>query len=274
MVLPPLVSDPLARTSWGAVHLHELRELTEARLEEGRALPELAAALDETEPAFESIALVPLRSADRVLALAILYYRQHMALPRADTLEHVGFLGRILAGPLEAAAAREAKASVDRMRAVSRASAAAIASLLTRLPGGTARRASMRLEDVLAPMRVPGVTVTVVEGTPPVAGDPTLLRFAVATLMARCEAAALERSMIPVIGIYAGPEENFVRVHVWVGEGAAAVGAPVVTEAFSADSDAEMSAVYAVMALHSGSLVAPESQGAVVHYVLQLAVAG
>jgi hypothetical protein len=274
MVLPPLVSDPLARTSWGAVHLHELRELTEARLEEGRALPELAAALGETEPAFESIALVPLRSADRVLALAILYYRPHMTLPRADTLEHVGFLGRILAGPLEAAAAREAKASVDRMRAVSRASAAAIASLLTRLPGGTARRASMRLEDVLAPLRVPGVTVTVVEGTPAVTGDPTLLRFAVATLMARCEAAALERSMIPVIGIYAGPEENFVRVHVWVGEGAAAVGAPVVTEAFSADSDAEMSAVYAVMALHSGNLVAPESQGAVVHYVLQLAVAG
>ncbi len=274
MVLPPLVSDPLARSSWGAAHLHELRDLAEARLEEGRELPELAAALGEAEPAFASIALVPLRSAERVLALAILYYRPHMTLPRADTLEHVGFLGRILAGPLAAAAAREAKASVDRMRAVSRASAAAIASLLTRLPGGTARRASMRLEDVLAPLRVPGVTVTVVEGTPPVTGDPTLLRFAVATLMARCEAAALERSMIPVIGVYAGPEGNFVRVHVWVGEGAAAVGAPVVTEAFSADSDAEMSAVYAIMALHSGNLVAPESQGAVVHYVLQLAVAG
>jgi hypothetical protein len=106
-----------------------------------------------------------------------------------------------------------------------------------------------------------------------VVGDPALLRFAVATLIARCEAAALERSMIPVIGVYAGAEENFVRVHVWVGEGAAAVGAPVVTEAFSADSDAEMSAVYAIMALHSGGLVVPESKGAVVHYILQLAVA-
>jgi signal recognition particle receptor subunit beta len=273
MVLPPLVTDPLARTHWGAVHLHELRDLGEARLEDGRELPELATTLTESEPVFESVALVPLRSAERVLALAILYYRPHMALPRADTLEHIGFLGRILAGPLEAAAAREAKASVDRMRAVSRASAAAIASLLTRLPGGTARRAAVQLEDVLAPLRVPGVTVTVVQGTPPVTGDPTLLRFAVATLVSRCEAAALERSMIPVIGVYAGPEENFVRVHVWVGEGAAAVGAPVVTEAFSADSDAEMSAVYAIMALHSGGLVVPESKGAVVHYVLQLAVA-
>jgi hypothetical protein len=273
MVLPPLVSDPLARTGWGAARLHELRDLAEARLEEGRELPQLASALAESEPVFESIALVPLRSAERVLALAILYYLPHMTLPRADTLEHIGFLGRILAGPLEAAAAREGRASVDRMRAVSRASAAAIASLLTRLPGGTARRASIQLEDVLAPLRVPGVTVTVVPGTPPVVGDPALLRFAVATLVARCEAAALERSMIPVIGVYAGAEENFVRVHVWVGEGAAAVGAPVVTEAFSADSDAEMSAVYAIMALHSGGLVVPESKGAVVHYVLQLAVA-
>jgi signal recognition particle receptor subunit beta len=274
MVLPPLVSDPLARTGWGAVHLHELRDLAEARVEDGRELEALGAALAETEPVFGSVALVPLRSAERVLALAILYYRPHMALPRADTLEHIGFLGRILAGPLEAAAAREGRASVDRMRAVSRASAAAIASLLTRLPGGTARRASIQLEDVLAPLRVPGVTVTVLAGTPAVVGDPALLRFAVATLVARCEAAALERSMIPVIGVYAGPEENFVRMHVWVGEGAAAVGAPVATEAFSADSDAEMSAVYAIMALHSGGLVVPESKEAVVHYILQLAVAG
>ena len=75
--------------------------------------------------------------------------------------------------------------------------------------------------------------------------------------------------MIPVIGVYAGAEEGFVRVHVWLGEGAAVVGAPVVTQAFSADADAEMTAVYAIMALHEGDLVAPESQGAVVHYVLQ-----
>jgi len=31
-------------------------------------------------------------------------------------------------------------------------------------------------------------------------------------------------SMIPVIGVYAGPEEGHVRVHVWLGEGAAVVG--------------------------------------------------
>jgi mutual gliding-motility protein MglA len=273
LVLPPLVTDPLARSTWGAVHLYELKNLAEARLEEGSQIAELKKTLAGSEPAFDSVALVPLRSSERVLALALLYYGPHMTLPRADVLDHLGFLGRILAGPLEAAAAREAKASVDRMRAVSRASAAAIASLLTRLPGNAARRASLSLEDVLAPLRVPGVTVTIAEGTPNVTGDPALLRFGIATLIARCEAAALERSMIPVIGVYAGAEDGLVRVHVWVGEAAAAVGAPVVTEAFNADADAEMSAVYAIMALHSGGLALPESQGAVVHYVLQLSAA-
>ena len=135
LVLPPLVTDPLARSTWGAVHLYELKNLAEARLEEGSQIAELKKTLAGSEPAFDSVALVPLRSSERVLALALLYYGPHMTLPRADVLDHLGFLGRILAGPLEAAAAREAKASVDRMRAVSRASAAAIASLLTRLPG-------------------------------------------------------------------------------------------------------------------------------------------
>lgn len=273
LVLPPLVSDPLARTRWGAVHLHELRDLQEPQLEEGKAIPALAEALGSGEPAFESVALVPLRSAERVLALALLYYRPHMALPTPDVFDHIGFLGRVLAGPLEAAAAREATASADRMRAVSHASASAMASLLTRLPSSSMRRAVLDLEDVLAPLRVPGVTVTVVPGTPHIHGDASLLRYAVATLLARCEAAALERSMIPVIGVYAGEEEGFVRVHVWLGEGAAVVGAPVVAQGFSSDSDAEMTAVYSVMALHEGYLAAPESRASV-HFVLQFSPAG
>ncbi len=270
LVLPPLVTDPLARTAWGAQHLHDLRDLDEPQLEEGESIPQLGEALSTVEPAFESIAVVPFRSAERVLALAILYYRPHMALPSAHTLEHVGFLARVLAGPLEAAAAREATASADRMRAVSRASAAAMASVLTRLPSASARSARLVVEDMLAPLRVPGVTVTVVPGTPPVAGDGSLLRYAVATLVSRCESAALERSMIPVIGVYAGHEEGFVRIHVWLGESAAVVGAPVVAQAYAADSDVEMTAVYAVMALHKGQLVTPEGSGTPAHFVLQL----
>jgi signal recognition particle receptor subunit beta len=269
MVLPPLVTDPLARSPWGALHLQELCSLSEAKLEEGTTTPELGAALGDAEPAFASIALVPLRSAERVLALAILYYLPHMTLPTADTLDHIGFLGRVLAGPLEAAAAREAAASFHRVKAVSQASAAAMASLLTRLPAGAIRRVTISLEDVLAPLRVPGVTLTVVPGTRDVSGDATLLRYAVATLMGRCEAVALERSTVPVIGVYAGEEEGFVRVHVWLGEGAAVIGAPVVRQTFSDDTDAEMTAGYAIMALHEGYLVVPEAQTTAAHYVLQ-----
>jgi hypothetical protein len=269
LVLPPLVSDPLARTRWGALHLHELRNLEEPRIEEAKAVAELGEALGQSEPAFDAVALVPVRSAERTLALALLYYRTHMALPATETLDHIGFLARVLAGPLEAAAAREAAASATRMRAVSHASASAMASILTRLPTGAVRRVTLLLEDVLAPLRVPGVTVTVKPGTPLVQGDASLLRYAVATLVARCEAAALQRSMIPVIGVYAGAEAGLVRVHVWLGEGAAVVGAPVTVLGLTAETDAEMTAVYAVVALHDGDLLTPESP-ALVHFVLQL----
>jgi len=271
LVLPPLVVDPLARTAWGAQHLHDLRRIDEPRLEEGESIPRLAEALGSADPPYQSVAVVPFRSADRVLALAILYYRPHMALPSDHTLEHLGFLARVLTGPLESAAAREATASVDRMRALSRASASAMASVLTRLPGAAARRSRLSLDDVLAPLRVPGVTVTVVPGTPAVAGDASLVRYAVSTLVGRCEAVALDRAKVPVIGVYAGMEDGVVRVHVWLGEGGAVVGAPAVMQARGADSDAEMTAVHAVMALHRGQLVTSESSPA--HFVLQLPVA-
>jgi len=272
LVVPPLVADPLARTRWGAIHLHELRGLAETRLEEAGAMPELRETFAESEPAFEAVALVPLRSVERLLALALLYYRPHMVLPTPDTLDHVGFLARVLAGPLEATAAREAAASAQRMRALSRASAAAMASMLTRLPAGAGRRQTIVLEDLLGPLRAPGVTVTIQSGAPAVVGDASLLRFAVATLIHRCEVVALERSVAPVIGVYAALDDGLVRLHVWAGAGSAVVGAPAAV-ALTADSDAELSAVYAIMALHDGEFVAPESQGDDAHFILQLAPA-
>jgi hypothetical protein len=269
LVLPPLVTDPLARTPWGATHLHELRNLAEPRLEEGAEMPELAEALSQAEPVFESVGLVPLRSAERLLALALLYYRPHMTLPTKDVLDHVGFLARVLAGSLEAAAAREASASAERMRALSRTSAAVVASLLTRLPPGAGRRQRIVLEDLLAPLRAPGVTVTIQSNAPPVVGDAPLLRFAVATLIYRCEVSTLEQSIAPIIGVYAGLDDGLVRVHVWAGEGQPVVGVPT-AQAVTADADAELSAVYAIMALHEGELGAPEGQGEQAHFVLQL----
>jgi hypothetical protein len=87
--------------------------------------------------------------------------------------------------------------------------------------------------------------------------------------VSRCEAVALERATVPVIGVYAGLEDGAVRVHVWLGEGAAAVGAAAASpDPAGADSDAEMTAVYAVMALHQGQLVTSQSSPA--HFVLDL----
>jgi signal recognition particle receptor subunit beta len=272
LVLPPLAVDPLARTRWGARHLRDLGDTSQPRLEEGGSTPQLAEALAEAEPPLESVAVVPFRSADRVLALALLYYRPHMALPSDHTLEHLGFLARVLTGPLEAAAAREATASVDRMRALSRESAAAMASVLGGLPASAARRSVVAIDDVLAPARVPGVTVTIVPGTPPVEGDASLLRYAVTTLVSRCEAVALERATAPVIGVYAGLEDGAVRVHVWLGEGAAVVGAATTSPDRGAGGEAEVAAVSAVMALHHGQLVTSASSPA--HFVLQLPPAG
>ena len=53
---------------------------------------------------------------------------------------HLGFLARVLTGLLEASAAREANSTADRLRVLSRPSAAAVASLLARLPPESARR--------------------------------------------------------------------------------------------------------------------------------------
>ena len=49
---------------------------------------------------FEAVALVPLRSAERLLGLALLYFDAYAPLPPADTIVHLGFLARVLSGPL------------------------------------------------------------------------------------------------------------------------------------------------------------------------------
>ena len=150
LALPPLQSDPLSRTTWGAAHLEGARGLTEPQIEEAVQSPELAQALRAGEPSFEAVALVPLRSAERLLGLALLYFGPYAALPPADAVVHLGFLSRVLAGPLEAAAAREAASAGDRLKVLSRASSAAVASLLTRLPWELARR------QAPPPVRRPG----------------------------------------------------------------------------------------------------------------------
>jgi hypothetical protein len=251
LALPPLRSDPLSRTDWGSRHLEELRALPEPRLEEAVESPDLTDALRAGEPSFDAVAAVPLRSAERVLALALLYYVPHVVLPTREALLHLGFLARVLAGPLEAAAAREAESGARRLRALSRATAAAVTSLVARLDSGAARLRSVDLADVLAPLGAPGVSIEVEAGTPPVVGDAPLLRFALATLMLRCEALALERGQRPRIAVRAGREGALVRVQVR-GAGDAVGSGPAPAD----DADAEISVVQAIVDLHGGAFTA------------------
>ena len=83
----PARADPLSRTTWGVAHLEGARGLTEPQLEEASSSGALAQALCAGEPSFEAVALVPLRSAERLLGLALLYFGPYAALPPADAVD-------------------------------------------------------------------------------------------------------------------------------------------------------------------------------------------
>jgi mutual gliding-motility protein MglA len=251
LLLPPLVGDPLSRTKWGKAHLDALQELAEPLVEEAVDSAELTDALRASEPSFEAVLFVPLRSAERLLGLALLYYDLHAVLPSRETLAHLGFLGRELAGPLEASAAGEAASAADRLRVLSHASAAAVASLLARLPPELVRRQRLDLAEVLAPLRVPGVAVELPPGTIAVLGDAPLIRFALASLVHLCEADVLARGQAPEIVVRGGLEQGTVRVSVSGGGRASVLSS---REAGPNASDAELSMIQAVVTLHGGVL--------------------
>lgn len=267
LALPPLVADPLSRTTWGAAHLEGLKDLAEAHLGEAAESPELTDALRAGEPSFEAVAVVPLRSAERLLGLAPLYYGPHAVLPSRDTLLHLGFLARVLAGPLEASAAREAASAADRLKVLSRASAAAVASLLARLPAEAARRQRLRLVEVLGPLKAPGVSVEVASPAVAVVGDAPLLRFALATLVRQCEADAVEHGQAPEVSIRAAREGRVVRVRVTGGGRTSVMSAP---ETGPDLSDAELSVVHAIVALHGGRLVSGRSEAQAPQFAMEL----
>jgi len=252
LALPPLVADPLSRTIWGTSHVEGQRTLAEPQLAEADSSVELAQALRGGEPSFEAVAYVPLRSAERLLGLALLYFDANAAVPTRERLVHVGFLARVLSGPLEAMAAREATLAGDRQKVLSRASAAAVASLLTRLPSDLARRQPVRLAEVLAPLRVPGIVLDLRSPEATVVGDAALLRFTFATLVRQCETDALERNRIPEVALTVEESEGAVHVLITGGGRTSVMTAP---ERGLDLTDAEMSVVHAIVALHGGVLV-------------------
>jgi signal recognition particle receptor subunit beta len=266
--LPPLLDDPLSQTVWGGEHVEELWEIKQPRVEEASESTQLAAALRASEPPFEAVAAVPLRSAERLLGLSLLYFGSHAILPNDEMLLHLGFLARVLAGPLEASAAREAASNAERLRVLSRPSAAAVASLLTRLPAESARKMRLQLEDALGPLRAPGVRLQIPEGAPDVLGDAPLLRFALATLVGQCEADALERGRVPQVAITVIPVKGGVHVQVAGGGQASVMTSAAQTGPDLAD--AQLSVVHAIVALHGGVLTAGRTDSQVPYFTLEL----
>ena len=264
--LPPLDADPLSRTVWGATRLEALREIAEPTLDEAQGSPSLAEALRQGQPSFEAVAAVPLRSAERLLGLALLYFGPHAPLPASEALVHLGFLARVLTGSLEASAAREANSTADRLRVLSRPSAAAVASLLARLPPESARRQRLALSEVIAPLEAPGVSL-VAESGASVFGDAPLLRFALATLVRQCEAAALEHGRIPEVTVRVEEAPNRVQIQVTGGGRASVMAVP---EAGPDLADAELSVVHAIVALHGGVLVAGRAADQSPHFSVRL----
>jgi signal recognition particle receptor subunit beta len=265
--LPPLAGDPLSRTSWGASHVEEAKGLTEPRLEESSRSPHLAQALCLSEPWFEAVALVPLRSAERLLGLALLYFGPYAVLPTADTIVHLGFLARVLSGPLEASAAREATSAGERLKVLSRASAAAVASLLTRLPWELAVRRPLRLADVLAPLAGPGVSLYSAGPATEVLGDAPLLRFAFASLVRQCESDALEKGQIPEVSVGVEVDGDAVHVVVTGGGRLSLASAPQVGPDLA---DAELSVVNAIVALHGGVMESGRGEGQAPRFAVDL----
>ncbi|MFN8091442.1 MAG: GTPase domain-containing protein [Vicinamibacteria bacterium] len=268
VVLPPLEADPLGRSEWGVEHLASLPELAEPIVEEASESAQLAHALQSSAPPHEAVVLVPLRSAERPLGLALLYYDLHAPLPPREGLAHLGFLARELAGPLEASAAREAADAARRLGALSRASAATVASLLTRLPEDFARRQKLDLGEVLAPVAVPGVAIDLPPGGLALLGDAPLLRFAIATLAHLCEAEQLARGEGAEVAVSGRLEDGVPCVDV---RGTGGVALLVPRQGALDASEAELTVVQAVLAANGASLQPGRDEAGRLRFTVRLA---
>jgi mutual gliding-motility protein MglA len=102
---PPLAEDPLLKSSLGLRSLETLRGAEEPSLARASETPDLEAAFATAEPRFVATAIVPIRGADTLLGLVVLYYLPDTALPSIETLSHLRLLARIFRMSLELAAA-------------------------------------------------------------------------------------------------------------------------------------------------------------------------
>jgi signal recognition particle receptor subunit beta len=112
-----LATEPLLRGAVGARYIGE-RFLGESQPRTHLAADalDLGEALAGGEPPFAAVTVVPVRSARRLLGLALLYHTADDAPPRPEELAHMGSMALALSASLELAAALDGSREADRLR--------------------------------------------------------------------------------------------------------------------------------------------------------------
>jgi len=112
-----LATEPLLRGPVGARYIGErfLGE-TQPRTHLAADALDLGEALAASEPPFAAVTVVPVRSARRLLGLALLYHTADDALPRPEELAHMGSMALALSASLELSAALDGSREADRLR--------------------------------------------------------------------------------------------------------------------------------------------------------------
>jgi GAF domain-containing protein len=86
--------------------LETLREDTKPSILRASDLQDLAVALESSEHGLHTLVAVPVRSPQRLLGIALLYFPHDAPVPSAATLDHLHLLSRLLRAPLELAIER------------------------------------------------------------------------------------------------------------------------------------------------------------------------
>jgi signal recognition particle receptor subunit beta len=239
-----LATEPLLRGPVGARYIGErfLGE-TQPRTHLAADALDLGEALAASEPPFAAVTVVPVRSARRLLGLALLYHTADDALPRQDELGHMGSMALALSASLELAAALDGSREADRLRQGA-------------LLGAAGLRSSREMQDILVALRdgLGGLRQNVSAG-------PLRESFGRLTLPLL---GALARSRAMVALARGTPEREVVEVAELLGElpeGEALVATPCPVASVAGDPTVLRLGLLALLAASGGRRVEARAEG-------------
>jgi hypothetical protein len=205
--------------------------------------PDLGEALASGEPPFAAVTVVPVRSARRLLGMALLYHTMDDALPRTDELSHMGSMALALSASLELASALDGTREADRLRQGA-------------LLGAAGVRSSREMVDILVALRdgLGGLRQAVQAG-------PLRESFGRLTLPL---AGALARSRAVLALVRGAPERELVELAELLGElppGDAQVATPCPVASVSGDATMLRLGLLALLSASGGRRVEARREG-------------